>query len=199
MFGLGEIGIIALILQYGYRIIFFISVPEGPIVGVLAGFLAGQGYLNAVIVFFVLLAGDIFGDILHYAVGRWARRGFLERWGKYIGAPPEKMEKVEQYFLEHQFKILAFAKTQAIGGAFLLAAGAVKAPFGKFVWYNFVGTVPKVLILESIGFYFGQGIGSVGKYVDYFGTLSFVLGIIAVFVYIKYNKYAKKQTPDYLE
>ncbi len=69
----------------------------------------------------------------------------------------------------------------------------------NYDWYNIIGTIPKVLILEAMGFYFGQGIRSAGKYVDYFGILSFALGIAAVIAYIIYYKYSKKQTPDYLE
>ncbi len=128
MLGITEAGIANLILQYGYWIIFFISIPEGPIVGIIAGFLAGQGYLDPILVFVILFLGDIFGDIVHYAIGRWARHGFLDRWGKYLGAPPEKMQKIEQYFLNNQFKILAFAKTQTIGSVFFFFAKAVKPP-----------------------------------------------------------------------
>lgn len=183
--------IINLIIEHGYWIIFAISIPEGPVVGILAGVLVAQGYLNGIIVFIILLLGDIFGDIVHYAIGRWTRNGFLEKYGKYIGASPEKLAKTEKYFEKHHWKILTFAKTQAIGSVFLLAAGAVRAPFGKFVWYNVLGTIPKVLILESIGFYFGKSYASIGKYVDYAGIGSFLLAILLILIYWIYKYYSK--------
>ncbi|MEO6077795.1 MAG: VTT domain-containing protein, partial [Candidatus Andersenbacteria bacterium] len=114
--------LIVLMRTYGYTIIFPLSIMEGPIVAVLSGFIASLGKLNIFFVFFTLLAGDIIGDTIHYIIGRWGRHSFIKKWGKYIGVTESKIQALEKYFAKHNWKILAFGKTQPIGSAILISA-----------------------------------------------------------------------------
>ena len=47
-------------------------------------------------------------------------------------------------------------KTQALGSPILVAAGIAKAPFGKYILYNTLGSLPKVILFQVIGYYFGK-------------------------------------------
>lgn len=184
MFGITLAKFTALIIAHGYAIIFPIAVVEGPIIAVFSGFLVSLGYLNFFMVFLVLMAGDMVGDAMYYAIGRWSRSGFLKKWGRHMGASEERIKKLEKVFAEHHWKILAFAKIQAVGSLFLITAGIAKTPFWKFVWYNILGSIPKVLLLELIGFYFGKSYSRVSDYLDYAAIVSFIV-LLALYWYVR--------------
>lgn len=158
-------------------------------VAVIAGFLVSTGHLNWFITFCVLMAGDIVGDTLYYALGRWGGRGFIQRWGKYFGVSEKRVHALEHYFYEHDWKILMIAKTQAIGSAMLFAAGVAKMPYGRYMWYNLLGSVPKIALFEIIGFYFGKGLATVGTYLNYAGIISLVFACGLFGAYMLFKRY----------
>ena len=57
---------------YGYAALLPLAIIEGPAVTVFAAFLAAQGVFDVVGVYAIVVLGDLIGDVLHYAVGRWA-------------------------------------------------------------------------------------------------------------------------------
>jgi membrane protein DedA with SNARE-associated domain len=176
--------IVALLTQYGYAIIFPISLLEGPVVAIISGFLVSLEQLNGWIVYLVLVAGDLGGDIIHYALGRWGRDRFMKRFGKYVGITPERVHRLDDYFYKHDWKILLIGKTQPIGSVILFAGGFTKMPFGKFVWYNFIGTLPKVALFQLAGFYFGKSIFEQEKYLNY-GWI-FAIALLVLYYLVKY-------------
>lgn len=66
--------IISLLTAYKYFFLFPIVVVEGPIITVIAGFLSSLGYLNIIIAYLVVVAGDIVGDSAYYAIGFYGRK-----------------------------------------------------------------------------------------------------------------------------
>ncbi len=188
--------IISLIRTYGYEIIFPLSIVEGPIVAVLSGFIASLGRLNIFFVFLVLLAGDIVGDTIHYVIGRWGRHNFIKKWGKYIGVTEEKIQALEKYFEKHNWKILAFGKTQPIGSAILISAGLAGMPYWSYIWYNILSTIPKIFILEMIGYYFGDAYYKISSLLSYAGIASLIIAILFIGLYIWLQSYLKKRGPN---
>jgi len=57
---------------YGYSALLPLAIIEGPAVTVFAAFLAAQGVFDVVGVYAIVVLGDLVGDVLHYAIGRWA-------------------------------------------------------------------------------------------------------------------------------
>lgn len=176
--------IVTTIQQYGYAIIFPISIIEGPATAIVAGFLSSLGKLNIAIVFGLLLAGDIVGDTLYYAIGKWGRTTIIKKFSKYLGTSEEKILSFEKYFTAHNWKILAFGKTQPIGGAVLISAGLANTPYLPFMMYNILFSIPKILILELIGYYFGEAIG-------YTALTSLSIACVLIGVYIALKKFIK--------
>ena len=167
--------LIQLISNYGYAIVFPLSVIEGPAVCVLAGFAVSLGYLGPIGVFITLMLGDVVGDALYYALGRFGRKSFIDKYGKYLGLNARRIEMLESYFVKYHWQVLLIAKTQAVGSPALVAAGVAKAPFGKYLWYNTLGSLPKVLVLEIIGFYFGKSYAAINTYIGYVAAITFAL------------------------
>ncbi|MCL5017050.1 MAG: DedA family protein [Patescibacteria group bacterium] len=176
-----------LLIEYKYLILFPITVVEGPIITIIAGFMASLGYLSAPLVFAVAVAGDLSGDCLYYAIGRWGRVGFINRWGKYIGLNEGRIEHLEKYFKDHSGKTLAVGKLlHGIGTIFLSAAGAAEMPFFKFFWINFLATLPKSFILMIIGFYFGQAATRINSIFEWVALITFGVGILVAIIYFLY-------------
>lgn len=178
--------VISEIIHYNYLFLFVATAIEGPIIMVVAGFMASLGYINLYVVLFVVVAGDLAGDSFYYAVGRYGRTIFSGIFSSYARSKTEKMNEVEKHFIENGAKTIIFGKlTQAIGGVILVAAGTAKMPFRKFIWYNFIATIPKALLLVLIGFYFGQAYNQINSYFKIIGAVSFGL-TIALLIYFFY-------------
>jgi membrane protein DedA with SNARE-associated domain len=188
--------ILSLLSTWGYALILPISIIEGPIVAVIAGFLVSLEQLNFFGVYFILLVGDFFGDLLYYYIGRWGHGPLAQRIVARLGATPERRHRLEEAFHKHSFKVLLLNKTQAAGGFVLYYAGAVRMPLGRFLWINVLGSIPKIAFFEVIGFYFGKSYFIIQKYLNYAGLVMLLipLGLLAIYWLIR--RYAKKEEPE---
>ena len=64
-------------------------IVEGPLVTILAGFLASLGQFNLLICYPLIVVGDVIGDVFMYAQGRWGGKPAVEQWGHHFGIKPE--------------------------------------------------------------------------------------------------------------
>ena len=138
--------ITAWLIAYRYAILFPLVIIEGPIVTILAGFLASLGQLNFLICYPIIVVGDVIGDVFMYAQGRWGGKPAVIRWGHYFGIKPEIIVRLEEHFKKHPGNTLVFGKiSHFFGGPVLIAAGMARMKFSKFLWFNVLGTLPKSL------------------------------------------------------
>jgi membrane protein DedA with SNARE-associated domain len=185
----------SLIQHYGYFFLLILSILEGPIVTVIAGFIASLGFYNIFAVFCIVVLGDIIGDVVLYSIGHAGRRRYA-RTGKLLGLSKNSIEKVTKHFDMHSGKTVFWGKiTHSIGFAVLLASGLVGMPIGDFILYNFLGTVPKSLVLVIVGYYFGSAYNSIGSYID---KISFVIFIVIVLCALGYFFFKERKTESYL-
>ena len=151
--------LLALLSTHRYTLAFFASLVEGPIAMVGGGMLVRLGQFEFWPIYFTLVLGDLTADILWYGIGRYAAEPFIRKFGRFFGITEKAFEKMETVFLRHDTKILFISKiTMGLGFALatLMAAGAVKVPFKKFVILNFVGGIVWVAVLISAGYFFGE-------------------------------------------
>jgi membrane protein DedA with SNARE-associated domain len=165
---------------YGYLVLFPGAVVEGPIITILAGFLISQGVMAFLPAALTVIAGDLVGDSLYYAAGRYGRR---------LPVIATRVHHVEAHFQAHAGKTLLLGKlTQGIGGVILMAAGAAPMPFGRFLGWNTLGTIPKTIGLLVHGYFFGAAYQQLDRYLHYAGwgiVLVVVLGILFYSVIMK--------------
>lgn len=182
--------IFAWLIQYKYSLLFPIMVAEGPIITVIAGFLCSLGYMDVFVVVLLSISGDIVGDGLFYATGRWGRRRLIERWGHFIGLTQERIKSTERYYEKHAGKTLIMAKlTHAPGLIVNVSAGVVRMPFGFFLWYNLLGTIPKSLFFTVIGYYFGSMYQQINGYIDRISLIIFGILFLIVILFLLRRKY----------
>lgn len=182
------------LLAYKYAIIFPVSVVEGPIITIIAGFLAAHGQLSLFMAYPILVIGDLTGDTLYYYLGFFGRKRFVNRWGHYIGLHPERLGKLEEHFRKHSGKTLFAGKlAHGIGPTALAAAGLIKMPYKKFLWINVLGTIPKSFILLLIGFYFGAAYKELNRYLSYTSFVMIGLAILLIAIYFTITRFANKE------
>jgi len=168
-------------------------VVEGPIVTILAGFLASLGYVNLFLVYLIIVAGDVTGDCIWYAAGRWGRRGFSGRWGKYTGITPERLLRIERHFEKHAGKTLLLGKlTHAVGSLVLVGAGVARVKPRRFILFNLMATVPKSLALLLFGYYFGKAYGQAGNVLNYLALGMIALTVLGAIAYLIPRRFARR-------
>ncbi|MGB7957912.1 MAG: DedA family protein [Minisyncoccia bacterium] len=185
--------VLSWLLQYRYVILFPLVVIEGPIVTILAGFLASLGQLNIFICYPLIVIADVVGDLFMYAQGRWGGKPAVEKWGHHFGIKPQLIVRLEEHFKSHPGKTLMFGKvSHFFGGPVLIAAGMARMKLPQFLWFNFLATLPKSLILLLLGFYFGEAYVKFDKFFTFAGWAAAALIVICAVAYFIISKIGKK-------
>ncbi len=182
-----------LVSQYGYAVLFPIAVLEGPAVTIVAGALVASEQFNWLTVLVTLVAADLVGDVLYYSLGRWGHTPFLERLEKRLSLTPDRFRPLEEGLRRHDWKILLIGKTQPFGSLILYFAGATKMSVGRYIAFNLLATVPKVLFFEGVGYFLGASIAHSMKYFDYISFLLFGVAGILLYGYYRIRKYLRNE------
>ncbi len=181
------------LLHYKYFVLFPAAIVEGPIATVLGGFLAAGGYLNIFWAYGIIVLGDLTGDGLWYWLGYSTRGKHIGKWGKFFGITDQRVERLETHFEKHSGKTLALGKiSHGVGTVFLVAAGAAKMPFWKFIYYNLLGTLVKSAFLILIGYYFGHAIAKINSYLEFIADISIAIGLLLVVALFFYSRRKQK-------
>jgi membrane protein DedA with SNARE-associated domain len=186
--------ILPLLATYGYSVILPIAVVEGPAVTIIAGALVAAGQFDPVLTCVLLVIADLIGDVLYYSLGRFAHAPLLEKLSisKRLSKAAEKVRPLEQRFREHDWKLLMLGKTQALGSLILYMAGASRVPFWRYMLLNLIGTLPKVILFQTIGYLLGRGILSSTHYVDMITLVTFGAAFLLLLSYILFKRLASK-------
>lgn len=185
--------LVQLLAHYGYVVLFPIAVIEGPLAALFAGAFVASGEFDFVAVFFLLVAADSLGDTLYYTLGRFSHRRFLAGFGKKLGITEEKIAPFHEGFRKHDWKLLLLGKTQAFGSIILYFAGATHMPFLRFMGWNLLGTVPKILLFECAGYLLGQSVLHSTKYLNEIGIATFAVGLLLLAGYYLVKRYLEEK------
>jgi membrane protein DedA with SNARE-associated domain len=154
---LDDPAIVELLRTWGLAVIAPLSILEGPIVSMVAGYLARLGAFDLPPVLAILILGDLVGDVALYLIGRKVRLVVRRRWLRRLNISPALMARLVRRFREHDVRLILFGKfTHYLGFAILLAAGVARMPFGRFLIACLIATIPKSALLVAIGWTFGE-------------------------------------------
>ncbi len=169
------------LIKYKYWVIFPIATLEGPIITMVSGFLISLGILSFIPTLLVVFAGDILSDSFYYALGRRGRR-FVERV-KFLHITEARLEKVEEHFKKYPGKTFMISKASyGVGSLFLVAAGASKMAYQKFLEYITPMNALRSTILLLIGYFLGRAVRHADVYLEYY-TLAVII-ILPIGYYI---------------
>lgn len=186
------------VAAYKYAIIFFASFVEGPVIMIASGFLVRSHSLGIIPTFAALVCGDLVGDIVWYAVGRYLALPIVVNKGRAFGITRERFDRISALFASNQTKILLISKlTMGFGIAkgVLMAAGASRVDFRKFMIINFLGELAFASMLMAIGYLFSDWYARIGRAAGPYAAFAAlaVLGLAAWFVIRK-----TKSSPEQL-
>jgi membrane protein DedA with SNARE-associated domain len=185
--------LIGLLSHYGYAVLVPFAVIEGPLAAIVSGAFAASGEFDFWVVFLVLVISDLFGDSLYYALGRFGHTRLLQGIGAKIGITEERLAPLREGFKRNDGKIVLLGKTQALGSIVLYFAGATRMPFFRFLFWNLLGTLPKTLLFELVGFFFGQTLINSTRYLNELGIATFVLALLLLVGYWFVKRYVERE------
>ena len=181
---------IELLLTYKYLIVIPLAIIEGPIISVICGFLATLGVFNPLLVFVIMVAGDIIGDGIYYYIG-YKGKGLF----RYFKVDEEKIEKAKIYFENNHKKAIAGSKIMwGVGTAGLVAAGALHTPYKRYFQTCAMYSLAQSFIMIMLGIFFGQSYLVIGKYFDYYAASVSIIAVFAllIFIFLRYKKNRKQ-------
>jgi membrane protein DedA with SNARE-associated domain len=184
--------LILLLTQYVYWAMLPMVIVERPAITILASFMANQVYLKVLLAYFVVLLGDILGDIIHYLLGRFGGQSVMNRFGKFFGINNEQLEKVkEKYFKvdESLWGTVTWSKiTHAPSSVVMFTAGFLRVNFRQYLLVITVNNVFKVMFFVVLGYIFGESYGAISKY-----TIDSWIIFVPIFLMIIYLLYGSKK------
>lgn len=170
-------GIRGILQDYGLLVLFPVAILEGPIVTVIAAWFARQGLMSIIGVYLVCVVADVVGDAGFYWLGR---HGLSPRWQRRLGLTPDRRRVLKTVFRQNGARALVLGKlTHSAGAAVLLAAGASRMDFRRFVLWNTVAAVPKTLVFAVIGYSFGWAAEQINGWIAGFSLAMLVLILLA--------------------
>jgi membrane protein DedA with SNARE-associated domain len=141
-----------------------------------AGYLVSQGRFS---LWGVSLAGAIgctLGSAVAYAVGAYGGRDFILKYGRYVLITPREVEWADRWFARYGMAATFISRLLPVIRTFIsLPAGVARIPFGRFLAYAFLGSLPWSWALAFTGMLLGEHWDQVGGVLH---SLDVVIAII---------------------
>lgn len=156
-------------------------VPPIPseIVLAMAGYLAGEGRFNVVLVVVAATAGSLLGALVLYWLGAVVGEDRLKRWLDRLPLVDlDDLEKADRWFERHGRWAVFFGRMVPVVRSLVsVPAGANRMPLAEFVLLTTLGSGIWNSLFVGLGFALGSRWQQVEKYSNWFDY-----GIVAVFV-----------------
>lgn len=180
----------------GYPGIFLLMAMESSIIPVPselvmppAGYLAYQGKMSMAVAILCGTFGSLAGAYANYFASRYLGRPLILKYGKYVLIPPDKFERVEQFFLQHgEISTFIGRLLPVIRHLISIPAGLAGMNHLKFSLYTLIGAGIWCTILTWIGYAIGENQQLIMQYSH--KALAWVLLFCAllVAVYIRWQR-----------
>jgi membrane-associated protein len=170
--------------EFKYLFLFPLAVVEGPILAIIAGLLCSEGFLNPLIVYPTIVLGDITGDSLIYALGRWDS-GQPPRWYRWIGLTAAKINRARTYFAGNPVRTVSLSKViLGVGVAGIFLAGNSRIPYRKFLAVCLGTSAIQYTVYLGIGLLFGRAYKEINLYINYLAAAMIILAFALFFILI---------------
>lgn len=146
-------------LEWGYAGVFVMMALESTIVPIPseiimppAAYWAAQGRMSLPLVVLAGGLGSTFGSALCYVATYTLGRALVQRWGRYLLLPPEKLDLAERWLSQYALGGVFFARLLPVVRHLIgFPAGLVRVPFVPFALVTFVGSTLWCAILSVFG------------------------------------------------
>lgn len=160
------------------------------------GYLVSTGRLDLILAIVVAVAGGLVGSIVLYAVGLFGGRPLLERYGRYILIRPHHIDDADRFFRRYgRWSVFIGRLLPGIRTYISLPAGIAEMPFGSFVAYSFLGSIPWTVALIIIGDTLGKNWHNIGHSMTKLYFILALLLIVGFALWILRNRRGRSQGP----
>jgi membrane protein DedA with SNARE-associated domain len=177
--------------RYGYWTIAFALLLENtgvPVPGettlLFASVLAySQHHLRLPIIIAVGIAAAMSGDNSGYAIGYFGGRRLVHRYLHFVHVGDQVAQRGEIFFARHGAAAIFWSRF--VAGLRVVAgplAGTLRMPWRKFFLFNFLGAAAWVTMVAGTGYFFGQHLHRLLRFIRQFdlAVLAIVLAAAAV-------------------
>jgi membrane protein DedA with SNARE-associated domain len=198
---LALINLTHLVSTYGYAAIFVLSVLQSCCIPTsseltigFAGVLAAEGQLSLPAVIIVAVAGEVVGAFLAWGIGRYAGRGFVDRYGKYVLLTHHDLDRAEGWYHRHGgWGVFGGRLIPVIRNFVALPAGVAEYPLVPFGVLTFLGSAIWLSAMALIGYGVGSSYHHIMKGFNYAGYLLGAAAVVAIAIFIAHRYRAYKQ------
>ncbi|HEY1428243.1 MAG TPA: DedA family protein [Candidatus Tumulicola sp.] len=199
---------IGLVDKYGYGGVFLalvlgnIGLPVGSeLVLPIAGGLSATKHLASVyLTIGIALAGELVGETIAYAIGRFGGVPLLVKYGKYVGFHHAQMDRVHGFFARYgTFSIFICRFLPVIRGIVGFPAGVAEMAFGPFILWTLLGSLIFCSILVTVGYQLGGHLDAVLPLLHRGGTIVGIIAVVLIVVGIVVWSRMRKRNPSTVE
>ena len=148
----------------GYPGIFLLMAMESSVIPIPselvmppAGYLVHQGKMAWLPVILAGSVGSLVGAYANYYASRWLGRPLILKYGRYLLIPPDKFQRVEQFFLCHgEISTFIGRLLPVVRHLISIPAGIAGMNHLRFSLYTLLGAGIWCSILTWIGYVIGQ-------------------------------------------
>ena len=194
-----------LVSSYGYAAIFVLSVLQSCCVPTsseltmgFAGVLAAEGQLSLPGAILVGAVGELVGAYIAWFVGRFAGRGAVDRYGKYVLLTHHDLDRAEGWYDRHGgWGVFGGRLIPVVRNFVALPAGVAEYPLVRFGVFTFAGSLLWCGGMALIGYGVGSSYHQVMKGFSYAGYLLGAAAVVAIAVVVvhRYRSYKAATTP----
>lgn len=145
----------------------------------MAGYLAGEGRMNVVLVVLSATAGSVLGALLLYWLGAALGEDRLRRWLDRIPlVDSDDLDRADRWFERYGSWAVLFGRMIPVVRSLVsIPAGADHMPAGRFLALTTLGSGIWNTIFVGLGYTLGSRWQSIDRYASYFDY-----GLLAIFV-----------------
>ncbi|MCX8030194.1 MAG: DedA family protein [Thermodesulfovibrionales bacterium] len=120
------------------------------------GALSAQGIINLSLIFIIISAGAILGNIVNYQIGYFVGpKIFYKENVRFFNK--EYLDRTRLFYERHGGKVVILARFLPIFRTFApFVAGIGRMNYGRFTFFNIIGCLAWVITFLLGGFYFGN-------------------------------------------
>ncbi len=152
-----------------------------------AGLLVQQGKMNIHLAALAGAVGCLLGSIPSYFLGMLGGRPFLEKYGRYLLLRKQDMEIADKWVNKYGDITFFVCRMLPVVRTFIsFPAGVLKAHFGMFCLFTFIGSLAWCYLLTWVGIKFGENLEMFVSVWHKF-DIAIVLVVVAGFSYYLYR------------
>ena len=122
--------------------------------------------------------GYLAGSLAGWAIGRWGGRALLERHGRWLHLPPERVDRAERWFARYGVWSVFFGRLTPLVRSFIsVTAGVFETPIVPYTLATLAGSAIWCFAFAGAGWALGSSYDSVHHAFRYVDVLVVVLAV----------------------